>query len=626
MPNSDPVYFGPTTRVSWSQVTDKPAWFGNVSGGGTAPLNIDMQNGGAFAVGPPSMDSSVVSKEYINNTLLAPYAKTTALTAAIDAAKVEVKAYADAIDIASEWDEVTNKPAWFEQVQSYSTPDSTGIRIISNLDMNQGRIEHLGIPMTDDEGTNKKYVDDLVDATVVDVDEKIATTLDEAKKYTDGQIAAIEDPYWADIQNKPQWTSYIDYDATGDNLFVIKPLDLSEKKLTHVGAPTEQTDATTKKYVDDALDLKLNTTTASATYITTLGATALANAAVTESKTYTDTKFAAVQQKVTTWDEIPDKPQWEPKLEYVAATATESESVKVITNLDMNNHVITNVGYGTELDHAVNVSQLNTAVKEGGIADLFAKDTINNEIDALKALNMNSKMIKNLPLTASDDGDVVSRKYLVDYVAANAGSGSSAFDTYFTYDNIESRLDTNTSIHMNSRTITGLSTPVEDSAASTKRYVDGREFVKNELARRLTTEDVFVKQTVNYASKTVAVDFKIKLGADTLTTSLPLSDVAIYSAKVTTHLYHFNPAASVNTVVKTTGLVQNLDADLYGSWIYDFTSDNVPSDHKKVIVYLITFTGSYTDVALGAIPFTINREITVGFYDMTHMNGTEFLV
>lgn len=377
MPNIDPITFGPTTRVSWSQVTDKPAWFSNVSGGGTAPLNIDMQNGSAYGFSAPNQGSAAVSADYIKDTILAPYKKDVDIIQLVDAAKAEVKAYTDtktaAIDLTTEWADVANKPEWTGQLQYYSG-DSTGVRIISNLDMNQGRIENLGLPMTDDEGTNKKYVDDKIKESTTLSDSKASDNLSAAKLYTDQAISTIEDPYWADIQNKPEWSSYIDYDTSGSSLFVIKPLDLRTNKLSGVGAPTLLTDAATKKYVDDALGFKVDATEFDSTVATLAPAASVTTAASTtlaSAKAYTDTKVADIDF-ASTWANVTGKPQWVSSLEYAPSTASDPNTyVKVITNLDMNNHVIGNVGAGTLPDQAVNLSQLQGAAKQDYVDDYF---------------------------------------------------------------------------------------------------------------------------------------------------------------------------------------------------------------------------------------------------------------
>ena len=135
--------------------------------------------------------------------------------------------------------------------------DKAGDTITGPLSMDDGKIWDLSSGTLDTNAVNKKYVDDAVnlklaktggtltgglsmdDNKITDLGTPTANPDASTKKYVDDQDAVLQTRINAKLS---KWRG----DMTGE-------LDMGDNKITDLATPTNNSDAATKKYVDDQI-------------------------------------------------------------------------------------------------------------------------------------------------------------------------------------------------------------------------------------------------------------------------------------------------------------------------------------------------------------------------------------
>ena len=239
---------------------------------------------------------------------------------------------------------------------SSGRPKTSLLTVDSNIDMNNNKIENLPAPSDNNDATTKKYVDETVAANKVNGSLYL-------KKY--GTVA-----------------------LTGN-------LNVNNNKITTLATPTDNTDASTKKYVDD---------------------TVAANK-VDESRII--------------------------KLD---------SSGKVASTIDMNNNRIISLPLPNGNNQPVTLVYSERAyLKRDG------SNTMENN------LNMNNKKIFNLT-PPTNDTDAATKKYVDD--------NSSSAPDLSSYLKKDGSVAMTGDLNVDGHKITNLKTPTSDSDATTKKYID----------------------------------------------------------------------------------------------------------------------------------------------------------
>ena len=260
---------------------------------------------------------------------------------------------------------------------------------------------------------------------------------------------------------------------------------MSEKKLTNVGAPMFNTDAATKKYVDDnnssfptvlSQNLVIDSDIDMKSTYRFLKLKTPADANEPATKGYTDTNFLNRDGSNAMTDDLdmannkienlidPTSDTDASNKKYVDETVAANKvdksrlikldsSGKVAGDIDMNNNSIGNLPYPTGDKQPVTLNYGNlTYLKRDG------SNTMNNN------LNMDNKKIYNLN-TPTDDADAATRKYVDDKISINVG----ALGNYLKKDGTTALTG---DLDLNSNKIINLSTPTLDTDATNKEYVD----------------------------------------------------------------------------------------------------------------------------------------------------------
>lgn len=366
-----------STEIAWGQITGKPDWFENVSGGGLngPPVKIDLNGGlvenvNADAAGNApantSNDKAAVGKIYIDEKLqgyptseLVNSMNTTTLTSA--------KAYADEQlagfkAVGNTWNNLNGKPTWTE----HFTGDSARIFAKHTLDMSQNKIvNHLG-PTSDTDVSNKKYVDDQK--------QDIQDTLDTAVANIRGDYIQYTKDYFTSNGQLLEWLKVSD---ENDRVEVYGNLDLKQTytvtNLKYDAAPTSavrNNEFNTHKTEFDALETSFTNFKASSEAATGTNSTDIAGL---ETRTGTlETTVAAGLNP--SWSAVTDKPEFlgeSPAFaSYQARDANgnviggvDSTKLAVVRDLDCSGNTITNVGLPTGSDptSVVTVGYLKTS-------------------------------------------------------------------------------------------------------------------------------------------------------------------------------------------------------------------------------------------------------------------------
>ena len=210
----------------------------------TSDGNYDMVNKKLRNVGAPSANTDAATKKYVDdNSSVTP----TTSQLAVDS-NIDMKDRYRILNLKHPVD--ADEPAT-KQYSDSKFLDRDGSRtMIGNLDINNNKIIKVGTPTDNDDATNKKYVDD----SKVDVspflrkDGTVAMTgnLD----MSNNRIYNIPAPT-GPKQPTPLALTDLKYLHVAGTNKMTNNLNMDNKGIIYLKPPTSDTDAATKKYVDD---------------------------------------------------------------------------------------------------------------------------------------------------------------------------------------------------------------------------------------------------------------------------------------------------------------------------------------------------------------------------------------
>ena len=202
--------------------------------------------------------------------------------------------------------------------------------------------------------------------------------------------------------------------------------DINKKRLTNVGAPTDNNDSATKKYVDD------NSSRSSTTHLKV-------DSNIDMKNTYRITNLST-----------PLDGKEPPTKDYVDNTFLDRDgSYPMKGNLNMDNNRIFNLPApnGGNQPTPLAFTDLKYVARDGS-------STMTNN------LNMDNKKIINLRPPTSDN-DVTNKKYVDDLIPDTSS-----------FINKDGSISMTNNLNLGNKKIVGLATPVSNSDAATKKYVD----------------------------------------------------------------------------------------------------------------------------------------------------------
>ena len=251
----------------------------------TADGNYDMNKKKLTNVGAPSANTDAATKKYVDdNSSGSP--STTRLT--VDS-NIDMKDQYRILNLKQPVD--ADEPATKQYADSKFLDRNGSYTMIGNLSMNNNKIVKLGTPTVNDDAATKKYVDDKSSESVptsrLTVDSNInmgdqyritnlSTPLDgkepPTKDYVDNTFLDRDGFYpmkgnlnmannrifnlpAPNGSNQPTPLAFTDlkYVARDGSSTMTNNLNMDNKKIINLRPPTSDTDAATKKYVDDSI-------------------------------------------------------------------------------------------------------------------------------------------------------------------------------------------------------------------------------------------------------------------------------------------------------------------------------------------------------------------------------------
>ena len=247
----------------------------------TADGNYDMNKKKLTNVGAPSANTDAATKKYVDDNSSGPHS-TSQLT--VDS-NIDMKDRFRILNLKHPVD--SDEPAT-KQYSDSKFLDRDGSRtMIGNLSMNNNKIIKVGTPTTNDDAATKKYVDNSLSSTRLTVDSNIdmknryritnlSIPLDgkepPTKDYVDNTFLDRDGSYPMkgnlNMDNKqilnlpaptgpkqptPLGFTDLKYLHVAGTNKMTNNLNMDNKKIINLRPPTSNTDATTKKYVDDAI-------------------------------------------------------------------------------------------------------------------------------------------------------------------------------------------------------------------------------------------------------------------------------------------------------------------------------------------------------------------------------------
>ena len=143
------------------------------------------------------------------------------------------------------------------KVSQYLRKDGS-VPLTGNLNMNNKKITSLATPTANTEASNKKYVDDTV--AVNKVDGSVFLKLDGSRKMighldmNSKQIFNLPSPQHINQPTTLAFTN-LKYVARDGSSTMTNNLNMDNKKIINLRVPTDDADATPKKYIDDKLSI-----------------------------------------------------------------------------------------------------------------------------------------------------------------------------------------------------------------------------------------------------------------------------------------------------------------------------------------------------------------------------------
>lgn len=299
----------------------------------------------------------------------------------------------------------------------------SGKTMSGNITMGANKVTTTSTPSEDIDVTNKKYVDEKLAL-------KVNTSDFDAFKTANNQSIADAKKAGTDAQTTitesvmPKFDQYLP--LAGGNLS--GSINMGSQKITNIAAPTENSDATNKKYVDDNLKLKVNTSDFETFKTDNSAAIAEAKKAGTDAQNSITT---VVNESLAS------------KLGLSGGTMTGAINMggQAITDLatPSNDNDAANKTYvDTEVGKRVLISDFNTfktsndqAIADAKKTGTDAQNTISTTVIPKFAeylplsggtmsgeVDVNGQFIKNVP-TPTENGHAANKKYVDDAIAAN---------------------------------------------------------------------------------------------------------------------------------------------------------------------------------------------------------------
>ena len=213
----------------------------------TADGNYDMNKKRLTNVGAPSANTDAATKKYVDdNSSGTPTTSRLTVDSNIDMNHKSIKNLYPPQD--------NNDPATKFYVDAKFLQVSGSNSMIGNLNMNSKKIVNVNAPTNQNDASNKKYVDDTVAANKVDVSPYFKK--DGSQKMTgnidmnNNRIYNLPAPTGGKQPTPLAFTDLKYLHVAGTNKMT-NNLNMDNKKIINLRPPTSNTDAATKKYVDD---------------------------------------------------------------------------------------------------------------------------------------------------------------------------------------------------------------------------------------------------------------------------------------------------------------------------------------------------------------------------------------
>ena len=209
----------------------------------TADGNYDMVGKKLTNVGAPTSDTDSATKKYVDDN--SGGGKTSLIT--VDS-NIDMKDTYRILNLKSPSD--ADEPVTKNYAESNFFQIDGSQQMTGDVNMNNKKIKNLSSPTANSDAATKKYVDDSK------VDGSVFLKLDGTRQMTgdlnmnNNQIFNIPNPTGS---KQPIPLAYGDLaylHVDGSNMMT-NHMNMNNKKITHLQTPTNNTDAATKKYVDD---------------------------------------------------------------------------------------------------------------------------------------------------------------------------------------------------------------------------------------------------------------------------------------------------------------------------------------------------------------------------------------
>ena len=204
----------------------------------TSDGNFDITGKKLTNVGAPTANTDAATKKYVDDSSSSHTSSGLTVNSNID-----MKDRYRILNLKSPSDD--DEPATKQYADSTFLDRGGDRGMIANLDMNNNKITELKNPTTGTDAANKQYVDTKATTTLTTA--TASRNLDMQNRYRITNLQTPVDPH------EPPTKSYVDstflerdgsYAMTGN-------LNMGNHKITGLRVPTVSSDATTKKYVDD---------------------------------------------------------------------------------------------------------------------------------------------------------------------------------------------------------------------------------------------------------------------------------------------------------------------------------------------------------------------------------------